>query len=206
MAKFDPRVGSKEYARPDQVDQIVALSGGIDSAAILATRHITKAVFVDYGQPAAIAEREASRRLAERFEVDWVDVSVSNMRLGEMIDETGKPGLRVVQARNTVIAALCANQAGPVGGYVYFGAHAGDEQYGDCQPRFFDFLSLAMNEAYGVSVHAPNLRKTKAEVTAELAEVLRDYDFYCWSCYTPRAGAGDRLEACGTCNSCEARA
>lgn len=194
----------RKYTDPKKIAQVLALSGGIDSAAIFATHDINLAVFVDYGQPAAEAERRASKALAERFDVPWREVEIRGMRLGEMIDETGKPGLRVVQCRNAIIATVCANQIDPAyGGYVYFGAHKGDEQYPDCGKHFFDWLNLALGETYRTWIFAPNLDKTKAQVLAELGRVLRNYDL-CWSCYTPRAGDGDMIP-CGTCTSCVLR-
>lgn len=186
--------------------RILALSGGIDSAAILATEMITLCVFVDYGQPAAEAERRASRALAKRFETPWVEANVRGIDLGEMADADGKPGLRIVNARNAIIASLCANFMPPAGGWIYFGAHKEDEPYPDCRADFFDRMSDALGRTYRAWVVAPFLMKTKAEVRSELAAVLRDYDVWCSSCYTPRAGEYDELVACGTCTSCQARA
>ena len=46
---------------------VVLLSGGIDSAAVLAAymspRHPVKALFVDYGQPARRSERAAAQAI-----------------------------------------------------------------------------------------------------------------------------------------------
>lgn len=185
---------------------VLAFSGGLDSTEILATRDIATCVFVDYGQPASHAEREASRSLAKRFEVPWEEIHVTGWPLGSMSDPTGEEGTRVVPARNALLASCCAAFA-RTGGVVYFGAHQGDRDgYPDCRPEFFASLSQAMSLAYGVKVQAPNLHRTKRDIAASLGRVVRDYDFACWSCYTPRAGAGDRLEPCLTCTSCRARA
>lgn len=56
----------------------VLLSGGVDSALVSCllseTGTTLSALFVDYGQPAALAERAASRAVAEHLALPWRQV------------------------------------------------------------------------------------------------------------------------------------
>lgn len=199
----DPRE-SNYTGDPLKLRRVLAYSGGLDSTALLVSERIDVAVYVDYGHPAAEAERRAARTLTEMCEVELVEVKVSGLALGPMADATGASGMRVVPARNALIAAICANHIGDHGGYVYFGAHAGDACYPDCTTNFFDFLSVALGQAYNAHILVPLILKTKLEVLTMLGEYMRGYDFACWSCYTPRAGDGDELKPCLECDSCKA--
>lgn len=196
----------KHKKLPD-LKRVLALSGGIDSAAILAAPDdpIDACVFVDYGQPAAKQEEYAARWLSERFDVPLAFYRVQGMALGHMADEAGAPGPRVVGARNAIIASLCSNHcvaiSGGAGGFIYFGAHRDDESdYPDCRALFFDFLGAALVQAYRTHVVVPNINLSKKQVAAKLGQILTDA--CTWSCYAPNADGSP----CGSCNSCLARA
>lgn len=179
--------------------RVLLLSGGLDSTALLVTGSPDLALYVDYGQPAAEQERAASRRMAERFDVDWSEVTMRGVRLDRMADAPGARGPRVVPARNALLIAAAANHNDGVG-CVLYGAHAGDaEAYRDCRPHFVSAMSLALGEAYGVVVHAPYVNKPREDVIADLRGAGIELG-WCWSCYTPVDGG-----PCLECDSCRER-
>ena len=61
----------------------VLLSGGIDSAVVLAllasSGREVSAIWIDYGQPAAAAEREASKVIASSYGVAWSELAVAGL-------------------------------------------------------------------------------------------------------------------------------
>jgi len=183
------------------MSNVLALSGGIDSSAVLATLPIDLAVYVDYGQAAAVQERNAARLMAQKFETPLQETRIEGLDIGSMNDAPGVSGPRVVQARNAIILSICANHA-PPGSVVYLGAHKDDSKnYPDCRPEFIGAMTQAFLDAYGVTVRAPFQLMTKRQVRDTLASVLRDFNF-CWSCYAPT----DTGQPCGACDSCMSNA
>lgn len=111
-------------------NHLVLLSGGIDSACLLAECHArgdsTSALFVDYGQAPADKERTCSTAIASYFGAPWtpLDVRGLNVLSGEI------PG------RNALLAHIALTYLGAQGSScVYLGIHAGT-LYRDCTPEF----------------------------------------------------------------------
>lgn len=179
------------------VSATLLLSGGIDSVAVLSLLRVDRTLFVDYGQPAAAQERAAARRWSDRFDVQHYEMTISGLRLGEMADESGKPGPRIVQARNAILISCAANLCAP-GDVVLIGAHADDARaYPDCRPSFLLALSNALVEPYGVKVEAPLHQGTREQILETLRENHLEFQS-CWSCYAPLPNG----QQCGACNSC----
>jgi 7-cyano-7-deazaguanine synthase in queuosine biosynthesis len=184
---------------------IILLSGGMDSAALLvgANRPISEGLFIDYGQPARIQEAYAAERLCSRFKVPFKHMEVLWTRLGEMGDEPGVPGPRVVAGRNAVLLSLAANRCPQADAYeIWYGATRDDaREYPDCRPSFWRGLSKVFEEAYGVSIDAPLWDAGKSDVVA----ILRDHKVEpreTWSCYAPMFFGG---VPCNTCDACRRR-
>lgn len=181
-------------------DRAVLLSGGLDSAVLLATwRAQTKtAVHVAYDHPARAQELRASEALAQHMRIPLTVVH-ADLRADALRAGVGAAGARVVPGRNAVLIALGANVAASLGcTMLAIGATAEDARgYPDCRPDWIAKMSVAMHDAYGVWVNAPLSACTRA-VVREMAAGFKIPTALTWSCYEPTP-AGER---CGTCNSC----
>jgi 7-cyano-7-deazaguanine synthase len=173
---------------------LVLLSGGIDSATVLAKLrdHDREALAFDYDQPHAI-ELDYARRIAERE-----GVSLRVMRLPRMrkVDDV------VFAGRNAALISLAvAVAAGEGFDAVAIGCNFSDwERFPDCRPDFVTGLGKVLREAYGVAVVAPLLRMSKAQVVQEARRLGVPLD-ETWSCYSPKDA-----KPCGGCLACEVRA
>ena len=114
----------------------VLTSGGIDSTACLAyfvaRDHPVEALYVDYGQSAALAEGEAAARIAAHFRV-----SLTNVRL-EGIPWRVEGAPREYPARNLTLATLAMN-AHQDNGLIALGIHSGTP-FRDCAEGFVERL------------------------------------------------------------------
>ena len=115
-----------------------------------------------------------------------------------------------VPARNTIFLSFALALAERIGSQdIFFGANQLDYSgYPDCREEYIRAFEKMANLATkaGVegksrmSVHAPLLQMTKAEIV-KLGDFL-GLDFgLTWSCYDPRPGG----RACGQCDSCRLR-
>lgn len=166
----------------------VLLSGGIDSAfsAYCVGEHgKTRAVFVDYGQPARKMELLAATQLAESFRWPLYVVSISGMPLGQMADGVGA---HVVPARNLWLISIAA----AFGDRVWIGCAPQDERdYEDCRLHFLQNMNEAVRSIRR-SVDWSNMPRSGRIAWLERRGVLG----LCWSCYGPGP------EPCGECASC----
>lgn len=148
---------------------VVLLSGGLDSAALLARslKHgdHPHCLAVDYGQ-------RHRRELAG--------------------------AATVVPARNLLFATLGVAHALKVGARsVLLGAHKGDAAvYPDCREEFFRALDAAASVAYGVRVWAPFCTHDDKRVVAIYAQIAGVPIDLTWSCY---AGGETPCGECGAC-------
>jgi 7-cyano-7-deazaguanine synthase len=209
---------------------LVLLSGGIDSTTLLAVARSEGfqpvALVFRYGQRHAIeVERalEIARAAAVEARVVEIDLrSVGGSALtSDAIDvprdrpeeEIGASGIppTYVPARNTVFLAYALAWAEALGiSDIYIGVNALDYSgYPDCRPEYIEAFERMANLAskaateggLRVAIHAPLIRKTKAEIVRCGAGLGVDYS-RTWSCYDPVRERGGRLAACGRCDSC----
>jgi 7-cyano-7-deazaguanine synthase len=203
---------------------VVLLSGGLDSATVLAMAcaggYRPSAISFDYGQRHR-AELEAARRVAQSQGVQ--DHRVVRIDLGSFggsaltdtriaVPETPGEGIPVtyVPARNTVFLAYALGLAEVLGATdIFIGVNAVDYSgYPDCRPAFiakFEELANLATKA-GVEggrfrVHAPLMDLAKAEIIRRGVVLGVDYALTV-SCYQ----AADDGSACGRCDSCRLRA
>jgi 7-cyano-7-deazaguanine synthase len=203
---------------------IVLLSGGLDSATVLAIarslRFRTFALSVHYGQR-HIAELEAAARVAaalgaHEHRVMGVDLAgIGGSALTDnavAVPESATAGIPVtyVPARNTLLLSLALGWAEVAGaGDIFVGVNAVDYSgYPDCRPEFIEaFQRLAQLatkagvEGSRVTIQAPLLSMTKADIIRAGLNLGVDYGMTV-SCY--QADATGR--ACGKCDSCRLRA
>jgi 7-cyano-7-deazaguanine synthase len=207
---------------------VVLLSGGLDSATVLAIARsqgfAVHALSVDYGQRHRVElERaaEIARTLgAARHTVVKVDLrAIGGSALTDAIavpkdrshDEIGT-GIPVtyVPARNTILLGLALGLAETVGAFdIFIGANVYDYSgYPDCRPEFLDAFERLANLATKAAVegagpfklHAPLIQMTKAQIIATGAKLGVDFSLTL-SCYDPDAEG----RACGRCDSCQLR-
>jgi len=205
---------------------IVLLSGGLDSATVLAiARHQgfeLHAISFDYGQrhrnELRAAERIASSIGAKHSIIAFDlrqfggsaltgDIDVPKNRSHREISE-GIP-ITYVPARNTIFLAFALGLAEVSGAFdIFLGVNALDYSgYPDCRPEFIDaFQHLAdVATKAGVQggafkIHTPLIQMTKAQIIREGSKRGVDYALTT-SCYDPSSDG----RACGRCDSCQLR-
>ncbi len=208
---------------------VVLLSGGLDSATVLAIArgegYEAFALSFSYGQR-HLWELEAARRVAAAIgaaehrtaEIDLRvfggsaltdDIAVPK---GRAIDEMGH-GIPVtyVPARNTIFLSFALAWAEVLAARdIFMGVNALDYSgYPDCRPEFIEAFERMANLATKASVegrqkvkiHTPLIDMTKAQIIRRGMEMGVDYGLTS-SCYDPSATG----EPCGQCDSCLLRA
>ena len=168
---------------------LVLASGGIDSSTLLwlsADEGLKPtALFLDYGQPAAAAEREAVERICTELGIDWraVRYTGSSFGFGE------------IRGRNAFLLHTALLEFPSNSGVVALGIHAGTG-YVDCSPEFLKMMqaSYDLHTNGTITASAPFLNRTKQDVY-RLASKLNVPVDKTHSCEASN-------EACGSCRSC----
>lgn len=178
---------------------VILLSGGVDSALILArlvgsdnkvwSGDRIWAVTFDYQQPAR-SEIAAAEKLAEFYGVTWCASSFNVISSGEWgfseWSDMNEPDQIVLKNRNAMFLSL----ASAYGETLHVGAIKNDQDlFKDCRREFFN----KMEDVLEVNIQTPLIEMTKAEVVEEARAVSVPLDL-CVSCY--------RGNACGRCLSC----
>ena len=202
---------------------VVLLSGGLDSATVLAMARSQgfecHALSVEYGQRHS-AELDAARRVARAggardhrvMRVDLAGIGGSALTDASIaVPETPSSGIPVtyVPARNTMMLSLALGWAEVLGARaIFIGVNAVDYSgYPDCRPEFVAAFETLANlatkagvEGQTCRIHAPLINLSKAEIIREGTRLGVDYALTV-SCYQAD-GAG---RACGRCDSCRLR-
>jgi 7-cyano-7-deazaguanine synthase len=202
---------------------VVLLSGGLDSATVLAVARrdgfACHALSFDYGQRHR-AELEAAARVAAAGGAMDHRILVLDLRPigGSALTDPGIPvpeqpeeGIPAtyVPARNTMLLAVALGLAESLGVRDFFiGVNAVDYSgYPDCRPEFVAAFQVLANlatragvEGSGFVIHAPLIQLTKAEIIRLGARLGVDYAMTL-SCYQPDAAG----RACGACDACRFR-
>jgi 7-cyano-7-deazaguanine synthase len=202
---------------------IVLLSGGMDSAVVLAIARergfAAHALSVRYGQRHS-AELDAAARVAHALgaashrvvDVDLRAIGGSALTDDIAVPEAAGEGIPVtyVPARNTIMLSLalgCAEVAGA--GDIFVGVNAVDYSgYPDCRPEFVAAFERLANvatkaavEGRPLRVHAPLMAMSKADIASEAQRLGVDLGLTV-SCYQ----ADSEGRACGRCDACRLRA
>ena len=202
---------------------VVLLSGGLDSATVLAAAksagYACHAIAFDYGQKHRAelfaAARVAEAQGAESFRIIRLDAGAfSGSALTDddlAVPESPTEGIPItyVPARNTIFLAHALGMAEALGATdLALGVNAVDYSgYPDCRPAFIDAFETLANlatkvgvESGAFKVHAPLLMLTKAEIIRWGTELGVPYHLTV-SCYQ----ATEAGLACGRCDSCRLR-
>jgi 7-cyano-7-deazaguanine synthase len=203
---------------------IVLLSGGLDSATVLAMARSRNfqcyGLSVEYGQRHH-SELDAARRVAAALgahehrimRVDLAGIGGSALTDASIaVPETPQAGIPTtyVPARNTLLLSLALGWAEVIGANdIFMGVNVVDfSGYPDCRPAFIqEFEKLAqlatkagINGAH-FKIHAPLIHMSKAEIIQAGLRLGVDFSATV-SCY--QADAEGR--ACSRCDSCRLRA
>lgn len=205
---------------------IVLLSGGLDSTTTLAIAKSqgfeTYALSFRYGQRHSV-ELDCAQRVARQMGVARHVIADIDLRtfggsaLTAAIDVPKDRDVTVasdipityVPARNTIFLSFALAYAETVQAQdIFLGINAVDYSgYPDCRPEFLaafeNMANLATKagvEGTRLSIHAPLLRMTKAEIIQTGLSLGVDYSMTS-SCYDPDENGA----ACGRCDSCQLR-
>ena len=204
---------------------VVLLSGGLDSATVLAIAraegYACHALSFDYGQRHG-AELRAAERVAEAVGV------VDRKRIHLGLDAIGGSALTddsiavpnqvqegvipvtYVPARNTVFLAFALGYAEVLNATdIFIGVNAVDYSgYPDCRPAFIEAFQTLANlatkagvEGAEFKIHTPLISLSKAEIIRKGMSLGVDYGLTV-SCYS----ADESGRACGVCDACRLRA
>ena len=202
---------------------VVLLSGGLDSATVLALAreqgYRCHALSLDYGQRHR-AELAAARRVAAAqgvvehriIPIDLGTIGGSALTDREIaVPEQPGEGIPVtyVPARNTVFLSLALAWAEVLGAWdLFIGVNAVDYSgYPDCRPEYIEafqrlcqLATRAGVEGGRFRVHAPLIELSKADIIRSGTRLGVDYALTV-SCYS----ADEAGRACGVCDSCRLR-
>lgn len=202
---------------------VVLLSGGLDSATLLAMAraqgYACHTLAFDYGQRHRAELAAAQRVSAALGAVEHKVVSLDLRAIGGSaltddqiaVPEQRSEGIPItyVPARNTVFLSIALGWAEVLdAGAIFIGVNAVDYSgYPDCRPTFIDAFQTLANvatkagvEGHGPRIEAPLMSLGKGEIIREGVRLGVDYSLTV-SCYQADASGA----ACGLCDSCTLR-
>ena len=172
----------------------VLVSGGIDSAALLAfylgQRFNVRALFVDFGQPAAKQESRAARAVCKHYDVRLTIMTVKS----ESVFSAGE-----IPGRNAFLVFAGVLVCGAQPGMIAIGIHEGPPYY-DCTEGFLKSIQTVVDgyAAGRIKVAAPVLNWGKQTIWEFCKKVGVPVD----STYSCEKGG---VRPCGRCLSCKDR-
>jgi len=208
--------------QPIDKNAVVLLSGGLDSATVLAIAtdlgYRCHALSVDYGQRHR-SELQAAENVAATMSAELKTIRLDLRTFGgsALTDDIDVPeeeseGIPVtyVPARNTIMLSLALAWAEVLGaGDIFIGVNAVDYSgYPDCRPEFINAFEEMANLAtkagvvgHRLTIHTPLIDLSKADIIHQGMALDVDYAMTV-SCYQ----ADEAGRACGVCDSCRIRA
>lgn len=204
---------------------VVLLSGGLDSATVLAMAKSRgfdcHTIGFDYGQKHN-SELAAAHRVARALgdhphkviRLDLGSIGGSALTSDDIdvpvcgVADSGIP-VTYVPARNTVFLSIALGYGEVIGAtHLFIGANAVDYSgYPDCRPAFIEQFERLANVATSAVdggdawvVEAPLMRMSKADIVKAGSELGVDYSLTV-SCYQ----ADEHGAACGACDACRLR-
>jgi 7-cyano-7-deazaguanine synthase len=202
---------------------IVLVSGGLDSATVLAIAreqgYAAYALSFDYGQrhrAELVAAANITRALGEHqhrvLKLDltaWGGSALTDSRIALPTAPTTGIPVTYVPARNTIFLSLALAWAEAIGAVdIFAGMNAVDYSgYPDCRPEYIvafqRMARLATKsgvEGGEITIHTPIIHMSKADIVREGTRLNVDFSMTV-SCYQ----ADGEGRACGVCDSCRLR-
>jgi len=201
---------------------VVLLSGGLDSVTALAIAkqqgYECYTLSFDYGQrhraelnASVLLSKQQSASEHKTINIDLRSIGGSALTDDIAVPETMEEGIPItyVPARNTVFLSIALGWAEVLDAEAIFvGVNAVDYSgYPDCRPQFIEAFEKLANvatkagvEGHKLTVHAPLINMTKAEIVQKGTDLGIDYS-QTVSCYQ----ADEQGRACGRCDSCKLR-
>ncbi len=174
-------------------------SGGVDSTAIAWTEKPEVLLFIDYGQLPAVGERRAARALAHAMTLPLEERSapLNKFGSGSLVGgpQTSGREPEFWPYRNQMLITLAAmtySHGDPL--EVLIGTVMNDSAHPDGTAKFVSAMSAVLSAQGAVSVRAPAIAMTSAELllSSALPPELLGWTF---SCHTGEW-------ACGQCRGC----
>jgi 7-cyano-7-deazaguanine synthase len=205
-----------------EISAVVLLSGGLDSATVLAMA--TNLGFRCYALSVNYGQRHSSELIAaanvasvNSVELKTIELDLRTFGGSALTDDIDVPeeegeGIPVtyVPARNTIMLSLALAWAEVLGANdIFIGVNAVDYSgYPDCRPEFIDAFEEMANLAtkagvtgHRLIIHTPLIDLSKADIIRQGTALGVDYGLTV-SCYQ----ADEAGRACGICDSCRIRA
>lgn len=185
---------------------LVLLSGGMDSALCLALEREAgrevRCLGIDYGARHNARELRAAAAVAAHYEAPFATFSSPfPAGWGGTLMDGGRSVLAgaatVVSGRNLILIGLAVGYAQDHGcARVVVGCNATDRDlFRDCRREFLGAASVAAQLGYGVTVEAPLIDLTKAQILARGNALGVPWDLT-YSCYR---GEEETCQVCGAC-------
>lgn len=213
-----------------QAKAVVLVSGGLDSATVLAMAkakgYACYALSMNYGQRHRIeldrAQKVAEANGAVEHRVVRIDIgnfggsALTDQDIQVPTEESSEIPITYVPARNTVFLSVALGWAEVLGASaIFIGANAVDYSgYPDCRPEYIAAFQAMANLATktgveggadadgdSITIEAPIIKLTKAEIIRQGLALGVDYSNTI-SCYNPRTDG----KICHECDSCRIRA
>lgn len=202
---------------------VVLLSGGLDSATVLARAiadgYDCHALTFSYGQRhsreldcASLIASQSGVKSHRVLEIPLRSFGGSALTDDIEVPKDGEEGgipITYVPARNTIMLALALGLAEVTGSeHMFIGVNAVDYSgYPDCRPEFIEafqkmagLATKAGVEGRPITIHTPLIDLKKTEIIQMGIELGVDYA-QTFSCYDPLDG----IKPCGKCDSCRIR-
>lgn len=206
------------------MNAVVLLSGGLDSATVLAIArsegYTCYTLAFDYGQRHRVELDRARAVSAAMGAVRHITLKLDLTAIGgsALTDDIAVPKEGVVEgipvtyvpARNTVFLSVALGWAEVLGAQdIFIGVNAVDYSgYPDCRPEFIRAFEAMANlatkagvEGARIRIRTPLIDMTKAQIIRTGVELGVDYGLTS-SCYDPSPSG----VPCGACDSCRIRA
>lgn len=188
-------MAKRPRAVPNPTNSVeVLVSGGIDSAALLAfylsQRLSVRALFVDFDQPAAKQESRAARAVCKHY---GVHLSIMTVKSGTTFSSGEIAGRNAFLVFSALL--VCRARAGTIA----IGIHEGSSYY-DCSEGFLKSIQAVVDgyAAGKVKVAAPFLNWGKQVIW----EFCKEAQVPVESTYSCETGG---VPPCGKCRSCKDR-
>ncbi|WP_019623979.1 7-cyano-7-deazaguanine synthase [Thioalkalivibrio thiocyanoxidans] len=197
-------MGATDKYTGESSPDLLLLSGGIESSALLVQRHVQgrplRGMWVDYGQRNAERERAAIRALGADYGVEPVEMDLRALRQAFAKRSEWVAHVPLPQ-RNLLVLALAVNLAEHQGaGRILLALNREDQGHGPgSRPSFIGHLAALADELVpGLAIEAPLIAQSKAEIIRSTDPLGIDWS-RTWSCLLAQS------LHCGRCPQCQAR-